>query len=155
MCEYDSYEYDDMFGSGDSWDAGEGYDPEADYRLCDCTCTEDEDGEPVWLLCDTCVLTQKCAVARCFPSEVAYVHTAIVRILGSRDTATATLIARAFLRYVVSDAPEFLATSAAYRALVRSKCAEWSDGPMGSSLRDDIKAAQKAVEGPVATDLVQ
>ena len=155
MCEYDSYEYDDMFGSGDAWDAGEGYDPAADYRLCDCTCTEDEDGEPVWLMCDLCILTQKSSVARCFPSEVAYIHTAIVRILGSRDTATATLIARAFLRYVVSEAPDFLRTCRAYRSLVQSKCAQWSVGPMKDALQEDIAAAQKAVEKAAAKDLIQ
>ncbi len=156
MCEYDFYDSDDWFGTGDGgWDAGEGYDPTADYRLCDCTCTDGEDGEPVWILCDLCVLTQKCAVAKCFPTEVAYIHTAIVRIMGAQDTGTATLIARAFLRYVVSEAPNFLATSDAYRALVRFKCDQWSSGPMEEALRDDIKAARKAAEGSAVKNIVK
>jgi hypothetical protein len=145
MCEYDSYNNDDAW-CGANYDPEEEdslYDPSVDYRLCDCSYTEDEAGEPVWITCGICNLLQKHHTVSAFPKEVVYIQTAIARFHGSQNTEHRLFIARALLRYFVNEAADLIAISATCRNLVRAKCIEFE----GMGLDEEIAAAldQKAI----------
>jgi hypothetical protein len=149
MCEYDSYDNDDSW-CGANYDPdndySELYDPSVDYRLCDCSCTEDEAGESVWITCGICCLLQKHHTVASFPKEVAYIQTAIARFQGTQNAEHRTYIARALLRYCVNEAADLLASSLICRDLVRAKCDELEEGTLGSTLVVEIAAARAAVE---------
>jgi hypothetical protein len=153
MCEYDSYNNDDSW-CGTNYDPDDGmdslYDPSVDYRLCDCSYTEDEAGEPVWINCGICNLLQKHHTVRAFPKEVAYIQTAVARFHGSQDSEYRTYIARSLLRYFVNEAADLIAISATCRNLVRAKCMELE----GMGLDEEIAAARAAIEQKVFTALI-
>ncbi len=145
MCEYDSYENDKWCGSGYREEGvDELYDPSVDYRLCDCFYSEEDEA---WQLCGICTLLQKKPdVVRTFPKEVAYIQTAIARFQGTQSMDHKEWLARALLRYFAKEAFDLLATSQTCRDLVRAKCDELEESPLGSKLTEEITAAREAAD---------
>jgi hypothetical protein len=147
MCEYDSYDNDDAW-CGANYDPDEDldllYDPSVDYRLCDCSCTEDGTGESVWITCDLCRLLQKSHTVEAYRKEVAYIQTAIARFQGARRDDHRKYIASALLRYFVKEAADLIASSSVCRNLVRAKCEELEKLDIG--LEEEIAAARAVAD---------
>jgi hypothetical protein len=146
MCEYDSYENDDGWCGANYEEEGvdELYDPSVDYRLCDCFYSEEDEA---WQLCGICTLVQKKPeVSRTFPKEVAYIQTAIARYQGTQNAEHKEYLARALLRYFAKEATDLLATSLTCRDLVRAKCDELEESPLGPKLTAEITAAREAAD---------
>ena len=153
MCEYDSYDNDDAW-CGANYDPDEGveslYDPSVDYRLCDCSYTEDEAGESVWITCDLCKLLQKHHTVEAYRKEVVYIQTAIARFHGARRDDHRKYIACELLNYFVDEAADLVASSSVCRDLVRAKCAEFE----GMGLDEEIAAARAGVDQKAITALI-
>ncbi len=153
MCEYDSYDNDDSWCGANYDPDGEVeclYDPSVDYRLCDCSYTEDDGGEPVWITCDLCRLLQKHHTVSAFPREVVYIQTAIARFHGTQGADHRLFIARALLCYFVNEAADLVASSSTCRNLVRFKCEEFE----GMDLDEEVATARAAVDQKAITALI-
>jgi hypothetical protein len=143
MSAYSHHEHDKWVSTDEELDTL--YDPDVDYRLCDCAYSENEEGDPVWHLCGICKLADTPA-ARAFPREVAYIHTAVARFHGTQNKKHKEFLARTLLRYFANEALDLLGTSYICRNLVRSKCSELEESDLGGSLTKEIAAAREAAE---------